>query len=201
MTTTTTWRFERLDAIRGAAVLLMLVDHVFAVAVQLGASRWFLLPHLTVTRFALPGFMVTSGVLWHLRGPSGRRQWQVFLAACVSFGLSWRAGLDCPDVLAIYAVVLSVAELVVWYPFAVATLGFLQALNWPIHWDGYQPGWVMGWLALGVLLGREVELGRVQLRSANSGGSVLHFVGRWPLSFYLCHVAILVVVVVLLKAA
>jgi hypothetical protein len=128
--------------------------------------------------------MMVSGYLWALRGGSWRRRAVVLFAAVVSVRLAAWAGLPIPDILTIYAVVQALAGLAVRWPVAVAALGLLQSSEWRIGWPNYEPGVVLCFCCLGVLLARSASLPSIRCKW-------LEWVGRFPLSWYLGHLAAL----------
>jgi hypothetical protein len=157
-------RVPALDAIRGTAIVLMVVDHVLAFRGAWRLWLWAGVVRLVFTRFALPAFMCVSGYLWGMRGvPSLRRRVEVLLVVPLSWWLSCRAGLGGPDVLALYAVVVWVSPLVVRFPLLAVVLGLLQAMNWRLSFfpGSYYPlGWVVAFCGLGVLWFDSVQAGR-----------------------------------------
>lgn len=124
-------RLIGIDAIRGIAVLLMIVDRVATAAFIHDRSAWAWLVHQTFGRLTMPLFFILMGA-WYDRAGWSPRRWGT-IAACgmiVSLiGSTMR--FDRFDVL------LQISVLVLIVPFrswriTVAVLGFLQAVNWPI---------------------------------------------------------------------
>ncbi|HEX9705446.1 MAG TPA: hypothetical protein VGA20_09385 [Gemmatimonadales bacterium] len=179
-----TARLGWLDGLRGAAVLLMLADHMLALASPAHVLRF------TLTRLSLPAFMVAAGAGLAARGrlPSDRRVVQCGAAAAVATGASWWLGFALPEAVTLYLLTLPLA----WalrraWPEAVV-LGLVQALSLPVPWGGYQPGLVLAYLALGI--GAAGSLGAARWRWPGW----VQTVGRRPLAWYAGHLAVLAMV-------
>lgn len=193
-TTTERRRLVGLDRLRGLAVVTMVIDHLALLA---GGAD---LVRLTVGRVALPAFCLVAGAL--VRPLDGRRAWRlgtVFGAGVVATALGAPLGIGQPDVLLVLAVVLAGAGgLLAWAwrrcsstPLVVAgALAVLQPVTWPIPWTGYQPGTV---LAL-VLIGRQLGRGPLE-RWGRALPAPLGGLGRYPLTAYVGHLAVLAVLV------
>jgi hypothetical protein len=182
-----------LDALRGAAIILMIVDHVLVLAMATrGYTEWMALVRMSLTRFSMPLFMIVSGLLLARKGlPSTRRLVQVAMAAIalnLAF-LSIDVGFAAPEILAVWLLVLLFYRLIVRYPIEAAVLGILQTMNWPVSWAGYQPGTIMAFLALGVVLSRFPE--SAVLRSGDYLPGFCSAIGRRPLSWYTIHLGLL----------
>ncbi|HEV2293807.1 MAG TPA: acyltransferase family protein [Tepidisphaeraceae bacterium] len=150
---------HRLDVLRGCAILLMVLDHVLAV----GLLHWGWLPgwHLlrvTVTRPAMPIFMLVAGYLWHVKAdnPFPWVRWvQLCGAASVSAVVMHVLGFPQPDILAVFALVALSARLSASYPLTSVVCGFSQAFYLPIFGGAtYEPGHILGLCAVGVLWSR-----------------------------------------------
>lgn len=195
-------RLRTLDALRGFAIVLMVVDHVI-VATQTVSSNPELLFEVrrSLTRLAMPLFMVVSGALWALHGaPSRRRLTQVFVAAVavnVSLAVTWpEVGL--PEILAVWVGCALAAKLFLEAPVEVAVLGLLFAWHYPLDWDGFQPGFVAAFVALGVLWARTGRTGFADPLAAHLP-ELFAAAGRRPLSIYVGHLVVLVSAVVVFR--
>jgi hypothetical protein len=187
-------RVGAFDACRGLAVLLMLVDHVAAVlpvGLAAGAFGWY---RVTLGRLAMPAFMLLMGVLWvrplSLRPSSSVRLLQVVGAGLlVSLMGAMTPGLDCPDILMQVAALLLCFWWAFRWPVVALVLGYVQAVAWPIAWNGYQPGLVAMFIAAGMWWGRENAA--ADLRAFGSAPAWLQAIGRRPLTWYVGHVFVL----------
>ena len=181
-------RDVRLDLLRGAAVGLMVLDHALLV---IGGPH---VVRLTITRLALPLFMIVAGYLLGQRGgqrPSSRRVLAVGACGVATTTMFHLMGLPTPDVLLTFVAVLMVYPLLSRWPLQLATLGLLQAVNIPIPWTGYQPGYLLLWVGLGVLTFRAgIALPTLRLPSWVAA------VGRQPLRWYVGNLAALFVAAV-----
>lgn len=183
-TTTTTRRLGRrarsvqLDALRGLAILLMILDHT-ALHAGLDVLRW------TGGRFAMPLFMLIAGSL--VRRLSWRMGGVLVLGVMLPVAFDW---LTAPGILVAYVIgavailiVQTVAagssrELLVGYA-VVGTVAVALAAN------GVQ-SWLTGAVAL-MVIGAAVGAARIEVL----GGSVprwLAGIGRYPLRWYVCHI-------------
>ena len=181
-------RLHGLDALRGLAVLLMFVDHVL---IAFDEHHQFELVRMSLTRVCLPLFCVVAGSLIG-SGPRLSRLAVVGAAGVVASWLSVPIGIGQPDILLLLVVAISLcawagsgSALRGWVVFALA---ILQPSTWAFTWEGYQPGVVVALVMLGGVIGpcRLDDYG-----CALQWRPVLSFVGRWPLSFYLGHLAVL----------
>lgn len=173
------------DQLRGAAVLLMVLDHVL---VQVAPTHWL---RYTVTRLSLPLFVMAATFVW-TGSVSSRRLRQLALAVVVETVLLGALGMAEPGPVAMIALVLVVASVVPWVRYnaaPVAVLGLLQALYLPFPWDGYQPGLVFAWWGIGCL----GAAGFVGWGERCPGWFAV--VGRRPLAWYCGHLFVLAVIV------
>ncbi|WP_440996600.1 hypothetical protein [Arhodomonas sp. SL1] len=176
MTARTAW----LDGLRGAALVLMVVDHLAVFGYLPDELR-------AVTRLALPGFMFVAGWLWR---PGLRpRLLEVIVAAAASWGLWFLVAGPMVPVLVVFCLTYPLLGLARRAPVTALAVSVLQLSAWPIPWAGYQPGAVLAFLVLGQLacvhgLGEWQGLGQRLAWLAPAG--------RWPLTLYLGHLAVLV---------
>lgn len=171
-------RIPALDILRGFAILLMIFDHC---AFFSAAGVWWRLPG----RFAMPLFMLVSGYLWH--GFNRRRLLQVGLAAVLSTLLTAPFHFPFPDILGVWLLCQPLMPFVDRWPVAAAVLGFGTS-QLIIFWTGYQPGIVILWLAIGRLL-RSLDFSLPDLPARMT--SAFRWLGQYPLSVYVGHLAIL----------
>lgn len=183
-------RLAWIDRVRGLAVVVMMLDHCLAAVAPVAgdAGLWV---RLTVTRTALPMFMLVSGCLWALResGPSLQRVSQILLAAGTSSWLGVMVGLHPVEVLTLYTVAWLMRPVIVRYPVWSAVIGFIQTVYVPVGVAGHELGWVVGWLAIGVL-----AAGSVREEVSRWGAELpewLEVIGRRPLGWYVGHLAAL----------
>lgn len=176
------------DSVRGLAILLMILDHLLVQLDPMSTLRagapW------SITRLALPLFMLASAAVWR---PSRRVRWRLWAAVFPEAVLMVMLGMQWPGVVVVILLVLSLLDVLPdgwrnWYVLGV--LGLVQALYVPIGggWEGYQPGLVLAWFCLG--------------RLACFNGSPLAWlprsfapIGRRPLAWYFGHLVALVLVV------
>lgn len=180
-----------LDYLRGLAVLLMLADHVVAVA-EVPALEVVRL----ITRAALPGFALVVGSL-SSRKLSPRRQIEWGGAAVVVTATMLALGLGLGGLLLVW---LALGRYVarVWSPAAQAgalILALVVGANgfpWPVPGD-YSPPFVVGLVLVGAYLGPSV-LGQAGDRLP----SWLGWFGRHALELYVGHLVFLLLIGVLL---
>ncbi len=174
-------RITGLDALRGAAIALMMLDHVVALA---GGGPWWL--RGVVTRFALPMFMFVAGYLW--RPGWRRRHAEIVSAALATLPLVWYLGIADLHILAVYALILPLLPISARWPWLAIAIGLIQAKDWPLDYLGYEPGLVWALVAVGQLARHqrlaEIDWGQTGLRPFAA-------IGRWPLSWYSGHLAVL----------
>lgn len=189
-------RWSGIDAARGLAIVLMILDHVLLVVQNLYADRLPLdaaqtidLVRRTVTRASLPLFMVASGVMLSEKGRNlGRYLEVVGVALVVNVVLqAYPIGFGFPEILGVWCLVMIAAPTINRYPVAAASVGAVQLYVWPIAWGGYQPGLVVLLMVLGVLSGPR------SLEWCSQLPQWLRSLGRRPLSWYCGHLAVLVV--------
>ncbi|MCA1726985.1 MAG: heparan-alpha-glucosaminide N-acetyltransferase domain-containing protein [Actinobacteria bacterium] len=183
-------RVRSLDAARGLAVVLMIVDHVAAVMGSNAGPLWWV--RHTVTRPALPLFMVVAGILIARRRSSWswRRLVAIAGAGVVATWLLLVSGIQFgPDVLLVLVATCPAWGVLSRRPLELLVLGLLQALYLPIGWGGYEPGLVLAYLGVGILAGGCGE------RLSWIRGRAFELVGRYPLTWYLGHLVVLGLVV------
>lgn len=181
-------RDHNLDVWRGLAVVGLLVDHLLAALaiwhLAGGGSLGQDLVRLTLTRLVMPTFMIVSGALLARRAASRRRLLEVACAALVVnlLAAALPIGLGTPDILVLWLGWALLRRLWVNQPVAALVLGAIQASIWPVAWAGYQPGWVLMFLCVGVLAERGRALPCAEL--PRRLGLILATLGRSPLRWY-----------------
>lgn len=176
------YRDRGLDALRGLAVALMVLDHIAAVAGWGGLWRY------SLTRAALPLFMFCSGQLVARFGPpSPKRSLQVLAVGVLELGCFAWLGLPLPGPVLLIALLLPAFPYAVRYPYAIGALGIVQVVTWPLPWSGYQPGELLALVALASIAPR---IGPMP-ENAPAVVGWLADLGRRPLIAYLLHLVLL----------
>lgn len=176
-------RVARLDALRGFAIVCMVVDHLafFAHADSL---------RLTVGRLALPVFFLLAGHLSRRLSP--RLLWVLAAGIWLPLFAPW---VDSPNVLVwVVAGALLLAGSralgVTSLPLLVVCLTLLANPSLvPMPGTSYPPAALVAMMALGAFIPRESFAWAANLPAG------LAFIGRYPLSFYCGHVLLLTVLV------
>lgn len=171
----------------------MVVDHTLGFAQMTSLNQgWLHAIRITATRLAMPAFMICSGILVAHHAVS-RRRWAEVATVAVVVNLAaiyYGMGTFVPDILAVWCLVMLLAQPVRRWPVTMAVLGLLQAVYWPAPFGDYQPGWVLAFVALGVLAGRTGDhevLHPIGTRLPDWVASM----GRHPLAWYAGHLAAL----------
>lgn len=177
-------RVTWIDGARGLSIVLMIVSHVGMVTGT--TPYWF---HLYVMRPVAPVFVLLLGMLWR---PGLRRRHVQFAGGIVAAQLLAAVlGFPAPDILLVMGLALLVLPAAIRVPHLALALCFTQVAFWPVPgWNGYPLGFVLGLALIGALVpadGFVRHYGRL--------GAALHLdvVGRYPLTFYLGHLLVLVV--------
>lgn len=171
----------------------MVVDHALGFAQMTALTDpWMHAVRFTATRLAMPIFMVCSGILLTHHSVS-RRRWLEVAGAAIVVNLAAiydGMGTFVPDILAVWCFVMLLASPIRRWPMSMAVLGLLQATYWGVPFGDYQPGWVMAFVALGVLAERAGDrevLAPIGERLPAWTASM----GRHPLAWYTGHLAAL----------
>ncbi|MHA7812890.1 MAG: TraX family protein [Phycisphaerales bacterium] len=180
-------RNVRIDKLRGLAILLMILDHVLCVIDPENIARY------TLTRAALPIFMLISGYLLANRNPSLKRYAQLVAASfCSLLIVQHIPGMAKVDVLFVIAIVLTVWPIARRYPIIALCIGAVQSQTLGL-WDGYEPGHILAIMCAGALLNQERST--TDRKIATITASILPraftTIGQAPLLFYLSHLAII----------
>jgi len=192
-------RDNRIDRLRGLAVVLMVVDHllVAATAVMVERPTLMTLGRLTLvdclrllTRPSLPLFAVCSGVLLSRRSSTSvRRLAQIGVAAAVSQVMFTPiAGMPDIDVLVVFLAAILMWPLARGHLVETIVLGIVAATNlppFPHGLTGYSVGLVLAFMAVGAAVARsgpEDALGAARRLPSGFGR-----LGRRPITAYLIH--------------
>lgn len=171
-------RLVWIDQARGLAVLLMILDHVLAVAAPGHLLRF------TVTRLSLPLFIACVVAVPH-RTRSGLSL-RLLCGMGLELVLNPIIGLAIPGPVFLLGMLgLAVGP---WLASPIpAALGLIQALYLPLPdvWTGYQPGLVLVWAFIGLYAADELE------QWAPRFPGWLATIGRRPLAWYTAHLVLL----------
>lgn len=175
-------RLVGVDRLRGAAIALMIADHLLIVS-----GHWDAPIRHNVTRAAMPVFAIVAGALWR------RMSWRWLGIAAVGFSLMvlipWAGEPNILLLLAIGAVTLWCCQ---GRPLLLALFIALPltryANSYPADGPGYDMTGVIALMCLGQLVS-PLQLDR--LGSLIPRWLHLEMPGRWPLSVYVGHLAVL----------
>lgn len=176
-------RLEHVDAMRGVAILTMIVDHLLVAVDE--PSHWL---RYTVTRLSLPLFVGAAVMVY--RGSMGARRARVLAGLVVTETLLnplLDLGTPGPVTLIAGCLLLISTDWGRAHLGPLAGVGLLQALYVPVPWSGYQPGLVLAWCVLGPVL-----IGSVRTWPVRWPGWV-RAMGRHPSGWYAAHLAVLAV--------
>ena len=165
-----------IDAIRGLAIALMILDHSLFAIESIGmANNIVEYSRLSITRFSMPLFILS-------------------ILVNVTIRVLW-PDFNNPEILFVWTLLAIGYRLIVRFPITVMIIGYTQFVFWPVSWGGYQPGELAIFLGVGVLIAR-APLDRTwkQIRFEKLL-STLAFLGRYPLSIYSGHLISLSLIV------
>lgn len=178
-------RLVGLDRLRGLAILLMVLDHVWMLAGGPVELRW------TVTRAAMPLFFVVAGSL--VRRLTWRHAWVAWVGLALPLAVPW---IDRPNVLVWYAVGAVCVAVAgrsgprgLWLALGVLLTVAANGYGAGVWAHSYEPAATVGLMLVGALAGR----GSVaQLGDRLPGW--LAWPGRYPLTAYVGHLLVLRVI-------
>lgn len=188
-----------IDAIRGLAIVLMVLDHSLFAIESIGVTNALIEnSRLTITRFAMPLFMIASGLIWALYGLKVKRWIQVFVVAILLnlFLRVFWSDFNNPEILFVWAILAIGWRLIVRFPISVIIIGYIQFIFWPIPWSGFQPGELAIFLGVGVLAARTALDQLWKYIKFEKLLSALAFIGHYPLSIYCGHLISLSLIVI-----
>lgn len=181
-----------IDAWRGLAILLMLLDHFALVMLEHfgGGIGWHVI-RLTLTRPAMPIFFVTLGWLLIEHRPSADRIVRTSCLAALCTVLWLALGQHQGDILWGVVVVLLLRRWVVDVPWLVLGVGLIQSAYWPgLNFaGGYEIGRLFAFASLGPLLHAWLAGFPISFRPGIQRH--LGVVGQHPLSWYVGHLIVL----------
>lgn len=187
-----------IDAIRGLAIALMILDHSLFAIESIGVANNIVeYSRLSITRFSMPLFMIASGMIWVLYGLRIKRWFQVFILSIlinITIKVLW-PDFNNPEILFVWTIIAIGYQLIVRFPITVMIIGYIQFIFWPVLWSGYQPGELAIFLSVGVLVARaplDKTWKKIRFEKLLS---TLAFLGRYPLSIYSGHLISLSLIV------
>ena len=167
-----------IDAIRGLAIALMILDHSLAAIEESGyVSSLVEYSRLTITRFSMPLFMLASGLIWATYGLKIHRWgqvliWAIFLNAITR--VLWPE-FNFPEILLVWTALAIAWKLIVRFPITIMIIGYTQITFWSVPWSGYQPGELAIFLGAGVLAARAPWERIWKTKKQNELSEHLHF--------------------------
>lgn len=195
---TTKAREQILDAMRGLAIVIMIIDHVLSLLESVGIQNILVEnARLTITRFSMPLFMIASGIVWVRYGLKVKRWSQVFFLALIlnaMMRLLW-PDFNFPEILLVWSVLAIFWRVIVRYPVITMIVGYTQTTFWQIPWEGFQPGELLIFLSVGALIGKIPLENLWRERRTAKLLEPLALVGRYPLAIYGSHLFLLAVIV------
>lgn len=195
---TTKAREQILDAMRGLAIVIMIIDHVLSLLESVGIQNILVEnSRLTITRFSMPLFMIASGIVWVRYGLKVKRWSQVFFLALIlnaMMRLLW-PDFNFPEILLVWSVLAIFWRVIVRYPIITMIVGYTQTTFWQIPWQGFQPGELLIFLSVGALIGKIPLENLWRERRTAKLLEPLALVGRYPLAIYGGHLFLLAVIV------
>lgn len=183
---------------RGLAIVVMIVDHILSALESTGMSNDLVeYSRLSVTRFSMPLFMIASGIVWGLYGLRFKR-WLQVLAWAIALNAMTRLlwpDFNFPEILLVWAALAIFWRLIIRFPIITMIVAYTQMTYWQIPWQGFQPGELAIFLGAGVLLSKFPLDWLWRERRVGKLIEPLALVGRYPLTIYGGHLALLALIV------
>ena len=183
---------------RGLAIVVMIVDHILSALESTGMSNALVeYSRLSVTRFSMPLFMIASGIVWGLYGLRFKR-WLQVLAWAIALNAMTRLlwpDFNFPEILLVWAALAIFWRLIIRFPIITMIVAYTQMTYWQIPWQGFQPGELAIFLGAGVLLSKFPLDWLWRERRVGKLIEPLALVGRYPLTIYGGHLALLALIV------
>ena len=183
---------------RGLAIVVMIVDHILSALESTGMSNDLVeYSRLSVTRFSMPLFMIASGIVWGLYGLRFKR-WLQVLAWAIALNAMTRLlwpDFNFPEILLVWAALAIFWRLITRFPIITMIVAYTQMTYWQIPWQGFQPGELAIFLGAGVLLSKFPLDWLWRERRVGKLIEPLALVGRYPLTIYGGHLALLALIV------
>jgi len=175
-------RIAGIDALRGLALIFMVIDHAIVVL----SPGEFTEVRQYLTRFSLPLFMIIAGYCF--KPTYTKRTEHVALVALAVTPFVLMAGMAPYHILFVYLLVLPFMYLADKFPVLLMSTAIIQMTTFPIGWHGYEPGLVLLLLLFGNSLKDQLA---TEVHLAQRFLMPLHVVGQWPLSIYFFHIVLL----------
>lgn len=183
---------------RGLAIVVMIVDHILSALESTGMSNALVeYSRLSVTRFSMPLFMIASGIVWGLYGLRFKR-WLQVLAWAIALNAMTRLlwpDFNFPEILLVWAALAIFWRIIIRFPIITMIVAYTQMTYWQIPWQGFQPGELAIFLGAGVLLSKFPLDWLWRERRVGKLIEPLALVGRYPLTIYGGHLALLALIV------
>ena len=183
---------------RGLAIVVMIVDHILSALESTGMSNDLVeYSRLSDTRFSMPLFMIASGIVWGLYGLRFKR-WLQVLAWAIALNAMTRLlwpDFNFPEILLVWAALAIFWRLIIRFPIITMIVAYTQMTYWQIPWQGFQPGELAIFLGAGVLLSKFPLDWLWRERRVGKLIEPLALVGRYPLTIYGGHLALLALIV------
>jgi hypothetical protein len=190
-------RNPNLDLIRGFAIILMVLDHaLLAIASIFGSSDYINLIRLTLTRFSMPLFMITSGAVLFLYGIKLYRWLTILMLAIIinTFTFFLWDDFNFPEILLVWSFVMVFNRFFLRYPLLSMLIGFIQNQYFQIsffEYSGYQPGEILFFIVIGIFTSNYLINLSFPILSKLYIYKLMIVIGCKPLLIYFVHLLLL----------